>query len=244
MLDQFIRNLAEILETVARSTGGTIFRNDQFVAMDIHRPGDFINSALYFEPLSDATQAQPVEEFYDGNGTGEVMLWSATTTADLSARGWLPAESPPFMVNVPLRPPEPIAGVRTTEVSNSDQLAACERLWVEDFPFKSCVPCERGSILGESFLEGGKIPMWLACVEGEPVATSLAFTSGGLTNVEMVVVKREERRKGLGTYMTRLAASSAPSLPSALLASHTGRPVYESLGFHAITRVTIWHRER
>jgi hypothetical protein len=50
------------------------------------------------------------------------------------------------------------------------------------------------------------------------------------------------RGRGYGEAVTWAATQVGSGLPAVLIASDPGRPVYERMGFVALSRWTFWHR--
>lgn len=241
LIDHYMYGMVEMCESIVRAANGDVVRNETFAAFDAKVPAAFFNSAFYFSPLTRAEDAKPIEEFFDGNGRGDALLWSANVTADLSGRGWTIEGFPPFMASAPLERPDAPAGVDVKRIDTFEELKTWISFWTRSFPFEDC---ELDQTLSESLLDDDRLHIWLASVDGEPVATSLALPSETVNSVELVVTAPQARGKGIGAYMTLLAATARPGLPAALLASDLGRLLYERLGFRAITRATLWKRSR
>ena len=75
-----------------------------------------------------------------------------------------------------------------------------------------------------------------------PVTHGLFGKPTGVNNVEMVATLDGWRGRGYGAAVTWAATTADPSLPAILIASDRGRPVYERLGYTAVTRWTLWIR--
>jgi hypothetical protein len=82
--------------------------------------------------------------------------------------------------------------------------------------------------------------LWLARLDGEPVATAAAFTSHGVNLVEIIATTAAARGRGIGAALTWRATLADPAVPAVLLASDLGRPVYERMGYLPISRATLW----
>lgn len=84
--------------------------------------------------------------------------------------------------------------------------------------------------------ESAPMRLFVGRLADQPVACGELFLSAGGTvaGVHMIVVRREDRRRGLGTAMTLAvmrAAREAGAGAAVLLASAQGLPVYQKLGF-------------
>jgi N-acetylglutamate synthase len=76
-----------------------------------------------------------------------------------------------------------------------------------------------------------------------PVATSLRFTTSGISGLYFVSVLPEFRRRGFGEAMTRRAAVDGRRegcTTSYLQASEMGRPLYERIGYRTIEEYELW----
>jgi hypothetical protein len=58
----------------------------------------------------------------------------------------------------------------------------------------------------------------------------------------MVATLDGARGHGYGAAVTWAATTADPTLPAVLIASDPGRPVYDRLGYTALTRWTMWAR--
>ena len=80
--------------------------------------------------------------------------------------------------------------------------------------------------------------VYVGYVGGTPVTTSALFLNNGVAGIYNVATIESQRRKGLGAAMTWHAVRRGRDLGcrfSGLLSSVMGRPVYEAMGFRAIT---------
>jgi predicted GNAT family acetyltransferase len=116
-----------------------------------------------------------------------------------------------------------------------------ERTLVDGYPLPEMQPHEWGGFYDERVL-GGPTRFWVGFVDGHPVATAAAHVASGVNNVEMVATLEGFRGRGYGAAVTWAATTADPSLPAILIASDPGRPVYERLGYTALTRWTMWLR--
>jgi hypothetical protein len=91
-------------------------------------------------------------------------------------------------------------------------------------------------------LLGGPTRVWLAHVDGEPVAVAAAHRAAGATLVEYVAALPAARGKGAGAAVTWAATLADPEVPAVLVASDDGRPTYERMGYLALERWTAWVR--
>ncbi len=171
-----------------------------------------------------------------------VSLIAAASVPDLSARGWMLVGHPPLMV----RPaggtaPRCPAELTITAVVDEVGLEVFERTLVDCYPDPSLQPYRWGTIHDGRVLGGGT-RFLVGTVAGRPVATATGHAAAGVNVVEMVATAESARGRGYGTALTWAATTVDPQLPAALFASDIGRPVYEALGYLAVSRWTFWHR--
>jgi ribosomal protein S18 acetylase RimI-like enzyme len=88
---------------------------------------------------------------------------------------------------------------------------------------------------------GSDLKAFLGYVDGQPVATSAAFLSHGVVDVEMVSCVESHRGTGIGEALTWAATNVAPERPAMLMASDLGAPIYRRMGYVPVLRMTLWH---
>jgi hypothetical protein len=143
-----------------------------------------------------------------------------------------------------LRPPGPGTvprpdGVEIVEVRDPSTLDAFTRTLADAFP----VPEVQGLPYGGYGPGVLKIPgwrMWLATVDGEPVATSATHVGTGHVDIEWVSTRAEWRGRRIGEAITWAATLADPTKPAMLYASDAGQPVYERMGYLRLCRLTLW----
>jgi GNAT superfamily N-acetyltransferase len=173
-----------------------------------------------------------------------VTLVATGPTPDLSAHGWHAVGHPPLMV----RPaggdgPRVPAELTISEVDDEVALEVFERTLVDGYPDPALQPYRWGSVHDGRVL-GGPTHFFTGTVGGRPVATAVGHIAHGVNLVEMIATTDDARGRGYGAALTWVATAVDPSLPAVLFASDLGRPVYEALGYLAVSRWTIWHRPR
>lgn len=85
--------------------------------------------------------------------------------------------------------------------------------------------------------------LFVGTVDGVPVGTALAFVTPPAIGIYMVAVLPAQRRRGIATALTRAAAAVEPGLPSALVATNAGRPLYRAMGYRCAD-ISHWWRRR
>jgi hypothetical protein len=228
-------------------------RTDDVVAVDRGRPAAFYNSATLLRPLSyldaDAVLGA-VERFFhhELTATGDVMLWSAWPTPDLSSRGWTLMGHPPLMVRFPGDDLPPIPGTRVERITDQAALAAWDRIVVEGFPFADMTTDRSGAVLDCSVLGDDRFRLWLAYdgpdEDARPVAAAASFTSHGLAQFAFGVTAPGARRRGHWAALVRERLMASGTAPSVGLFNDNSRPGAEASGFWPLTRLTLWRRPR
>ena len=229
-----------VAEALGRPTG----RTDRWAAGFIGERGELTNPVFITQPLPD------IEAYADVLAeVAEVIpvrcpcfLVSPFPTPDLSGLGLGLIGHPPIMARFPGgQAPALRDGVELVEIDDVGTLATAERVLVEGYPMPDLVPFEPGSILAPAILEG-TTRVWLATVDGEPAAVAAAHVTGDAVLVEYVAALANARGRGAGAAVTWAATVCEPTLPTFLMASDDGRPLYERMGFVAIERWAAWLR--
>ena len=81
--------------------------------------------------------------------------------------------------------------------------------------------------------------MFVGLVDGRGVTGATSIVGHGVNHVEWVATVDSARGKGYGAAITWAATLVDPALPSLLVASDLGRPVYERMGYVALDRWTF-----
>jgi hypothetical protein len=196
-----------------------------------------------------ASQAlEQIADFYsfdDPSCTGEVLLCSAWPTGDLGAYGWhLMGHPPVLLLPRGATPSSPPPELRITEVRDLEALHIWEKVGIAAYPLEGLLDAPPGAIVHESWLDDPRRQMWIGWVDDMPVGASSVWIEHGINDVTLVVTMPEARRRGYGEALTWVAAQAEPELPSMLLSSDDGRPVYERMGYLPMVRVTLWYRNR
>jgi GNAT superfamily N-acetyltransferase len=169
-----------------------------------------------------------------------VMLVTAAGTPATLGPGWQFVGRPPLMVRA-AGGAVAVADLGVRPVNDPHALAEFERALVEGYPDPTLQPYRFGDVYDGRVL-GGATRFYVADAAGATVATASGHVAAGVNLVEMVTTRAEWRGRGFGAAVTWAAATTDPSLPAVLIASDLGRPVYERLGFVAVSRWTLWLR--
>jgi hypothetical protein len=226
----------------ARATRGPLVDTPSLAAARLGDRGVFVNSAVVLEPPDDWSSV--VGQIADVIPAGiTATLISPYETPDLTPLGWVLIGHPPLMLRTPgavAAPPVPL-DLQIREVVDGPGLEVFERTLVDGYPMPPLQPYKWGCFFDERVL-GGPTRFWVGFVDGRPVATAAAHVAAGVNDVEMIATLDGWRGKRYGAALTWAATTADPTLPAVLIASDLGRPVYERLGYTALTRWTLWLR--
>lgn len=242
LTDRAARNMADRNRHHAASTGRACDADETLVVTRLGERGMFTNVAVVLRASVDWDAVLSRVEVVVPTGVTATLV-SPFATPDLENRGWHLVGHPPLMARLPgaVPPPAMPAELRIHEVVDQPGLEVFERTLVDAYPMPDLQPYRWGRFYDERVL-GGPTRLWIGFVDGQPVATSAAHVAAGVNNVEMIATVAGCRGRGYGAALTWAATTADPSLPSILIASDLGRPVYERLGYTALSRWTIWMR--
>lgn len=245
--DNFLRDavesIAERVRHMARAMGHRMTEDADLLLADHDSPSIFANKALLLTAVSEAGLRKHLErarEFMREGSANPFLLWSALPTPDLTAEGFSLVGHPPVMYRPAGGEATPTPeGLEIVEALDKTTLLDFERTFVEGFPIGDLLPYQPKSFVDERAI-GGPIRFFVGYLDGEPVASGGVCVARGMNMVEFIATLPGARGRGIGEAMTWKATLFEPSLPAALVASDLGRPVYERMGFIAISRCTLW----
>jgi len=251
LLRMFLVNLTMAFEALGHSLGGRVLQQDHLAAVNVGRPAFIINSATLLTPLFPARAAEvmsALDDFYGfpaGEDPGRVLLFSAWPTPELRDHGWTLLGHAPFMLRPAGGQVQPLpAGLRIEEVRGEDALRAAEEVTVRGFSLADIAPRGPGALFHSALLQDERLRMWVGWEGERPVSTAATFVEAGITNVINVATVPEARGRGFGSAVTWHATLADPALPTLLIASDQGRPVYERMGYMTLFRFTLWSRKQ
>jgi hypothetical protein len=243
--DATLQNLAARVTHWARSCGRPFIATDDVVVAHQGDVGTFTNSAVVLRAPDGPDGWRAVADHVAAvvPASAPVLLYSPWPTPDLAPLGFTLVGHPPVMVRLPGAAPAPVvaAELQIHEVVDQPGLEVWERTITDAYPMRDLQPYRWGRFLDEGVL-GGDGRFWVGFVDGRPVATASVHVAAGVNQVECISTMDADRGHGYGAALTWAATTADPSLPAVLLASDLGRPVYERLGYVAITRWTLWLR--
>jgi len=236
------RSMADRVLHHARVTGRPRVDTPSLAAARLADRGWFVNAAIPLVPPQDWSEVLADIAGVIPGGTPATLI-SPYGAPDLTNDGWSLIGHPPLMLRLPGVVPAPTVPVdlRIHEVVDGPGLEVFERTLVDGYPMRDLQPYRWGRFYDERVL-GGPSRLWVGFVDRRPVATAAAHVAAGVNNVEMVATLDGWRGRGYGAAVTWAATTADPSLPAILIASDRGRPVYERLGYTAVTRWTHWIR--
>jgi ribosomal protein S18 acetylase RimI-like enzyme len=243
-------NLVKTFESVASMVPGGAFKKVGGVTLvRTGIPG--FNMAFALEgPFSLVEASRAAGRLY----AQDEFPWSLVTTASTSrAMGPMireyklakPLVEPCMVLSpIPLRCPPPPEKLDIRRVEGRDELLTFSRTGAASFG----MPAANLDVLADGLAKGIRDGSfcggcYLGYYDGEPVATSLRYTSGRVAGVYFVATAKEYRRRGIGEAMTWKAAVEGRKeecVISVLQASEMGRPVYEGMGYRTVATYQIW----
>ncbi|HEX6596818.1 MAG TPA: GNAT family N-acetyltransferase [Acidimicrobiales bacterium] len=240
LVRRFVFSEVERMRLVAENGPGRFLRRDEVVLAD---PADgfvFDTAAVLLQPPTLVDLGGVVEAaqgFFARERTW--CLYSMWPTPDLRPLGMELVGHPPIMYRPAGEGPDPATppGFRVAEVTAARELEAYSRVVIDGFPM------EEGGSIGPPSMLGSNYRFWLGYEGDRPVSGAAAHVGNGVVDVTWVATLPEARGKGYGRAVTWAAVGADPGLPAVLIASDDGRPVYERLGFTAVTRMTLWWRQ-
>ena len=216
--------------------------DDEIAAGDAGSPSLFLNAGLLRRPALDAEDPvlEKADAFYREGAGGPGALFSPWPTPDLTSRGWQLAGHPPLMVLPPgATAPEPPPGLSLVPVGEGADADDFGRVLVEGYPIDDLLPYQPGSFFtADAFTD--EMRGWVGYEEDRPVTAAMGLAQADVVGVHFVATLAEARGKRYGEAATWAATMPTPDRPSILLASDLGRPIYERMGYLAVTRWALW----
>jgi hypothetical protein len=251
LLRAFQLNWIASIESQGLPLGARSMRRDDFAAVDVGCPSLGGNVATLLAPLFSQNVDEVVDaldDFYRfsaGGHTGTVVLFSFWPPPDLRPHGWSLVEHPPLM----LRPtggavPPPPPALRIEEVRNEASMRAFELAIVRGFSSPELEALGPGATFSPEMAADSRQRLWVGWEEDQPVSAASAFVAEGINDVTLVATVPESRRRGYGEALTWRATLADPALPSLLISTEEGQPMYEHMGYVSLFRLTLWKRDR
>ena len=234
----FVDSTATYLTSIGRAVGAVVVDDGDIAGAHHGAPFPFVNMVVARRPIAETEWPDRLARIRAVFPTGRpFVVTSPFPTPDLSADGFTLLGHPPFMIRpagLPLDRLTP-AGLEIGRVTDPEMLAGFERTLIDAYPAGPS-----GSMLHREILDVPGVALWLATLDGNPVATAAGHHAGGVNGVEMVSCRPEVRGRGIGEAITWAATLAAAESPAALIASDSGKPVYARMGYLPISRFTLW----
>jgi hypothetical protein len=251
LLRRFLVNWTLSIEAHGIPLGGRSLRRDDLAAVDVGRPSVGANVATLLAPLFPQGREEVMAALNDFYGfsadamTGTVFLFSPWPTPDLCPHGWSLVAHLPLM----LRPtggvlPPPPSGIRIEEVRDAESLRAFEVAMVRGFAMPEVGAHGPGAAFNAGILADERMHLWVGWEDDRVVSAAATFVAAGINNVMLVATVPEARQRGYGAALTWRATLADATLPSLLIATAEGQPVYERMGYLSLFRFTLWARDR
>jgi GNAT superfamily N-acetyltransferase len=161
------------------------------------------------------------------------------STLDLTGIGLRPGHQP-----VLVREPGPIEGtgrVQAGPVTSETEVGVVEKTIVEAFPMNRYQPYQQGECFPFSLAGRPGVTFHLARRDGVAAGACATFSDGTAGGVYWVGTQPEHRSQGVGrALMISALRAIGPDIPATLTATAAGQPLYESLGFRAVSESTWW----
>jgi GNAT superfamily N-acetyltransferase len=158
-----------------------------------------------------------------------------------------------------LEPQMPLTGMLTTSVTPSAKAPAGVELWVprDDAGYSAILDINAAAygadfgaakdLIGTSSFWANHFPV-IGAVGGTPVVTASVLMTDSCRYVALVATDPAWQRRGLADAAIRraleLSAAVHGERPTLLHATEAGRPVYERMGYRAVSHHTIFMEKR
>ncbi len=241
-------NYWESFASLAESCGGAVLRRDGVLAVATGIPVPMLNHGFVKEPLANPEASiREMVEFYDHSGLPFVLRVREGVDPEaedtMAAMGMPYSDTVPGMAMFPIGDvPRPVDGLEIEVVRDERGLARYQGVMAEGFGMPIAFAKQ---LLGPPFLELPGFESYLGLMDGEPVATSTTYASGGTAGVYNVATLSSHRRRGIGEALTWQAVSRGREQGcrvATLQASVMGKPVYEHMGFRTVAPYRTFHR--
>jgi ribosomal protein S18 acetylase RimI-like enzyme len=257
------RSDGDLLAMVDRQSAAFFLATRNRPWSDIHEEADVVHGTTgiplpvfngvtnaRFEPATADDRIEAVlRPFRDGRVEMTWLVGPTSSPPDLVdrllAHGLAIEEAAPVMAcrlsgwSAPAVPP----GIETTLVDDDAGFHAAMEIMFAGFE----LPLAALPMVEERYAEYAIGPeaiqrVFLAHLDGRPVATALGFVLDGVVGIYNVATLADARRRGAGRAVTAAALADAArrgATDAILESSELGRSVYEHLGFRQIGSVTV-----
>jgi hypothetical protein len=245
VIRRYVLATGEWMEAVARASGTPVLRTDDVVVVDEYSPHVLFNTGILLRPVTPERAeavASEVADFFRGAEGGPTSLFCPWPT---ELPGFTIGGHPPLMLRAAGgAAPAPPRELEIRLVANREELDAYEQVLVDGFPLDELQPWRSGVAFHPANLHVPGTAFYVGRVEGRAVSVAMSIVGCGVNHVEFVATLPDARGRGYGAAVTWTATLHAPDLPSLLISSDMGRPVYERMGYLALTRWTLLVHQR
>ncbi len=242
LTNDFVQETAASYLALAVARGDRRTRVDGVVTMtDAAIPLPFWNRAVLEQPCDDVGPlVATLREFYGPAGP-PFLLDSSWPLPDLRPHGFMLMGHPPIMlrpaaVAVPAAPPE----LRIVRVTDAAMAADHERTLIDGYPAPQLQPFREVTMMTPGSLAAPGWYHFVGYVGERPVAAGSSYVGERLVRVENIATLDGVRGRGYGLAITAATIAVDLAKPAVLVASDLRRPIYERLGFTAISRCSYW----
>ncbi len=237
ILRDFVDSSVHYLVDVGRAVGAATILDDDLAGAHHGADFPFANMVIVRRPLAERALGDALARARSAfAGRGPFVIASPFPAVELRDEQCELVGHPPFMVRAaaPASVPEP-DGLRIVPVTTAAELEVFEATLRDAYPAG-----DGGTLFRAPILDVDGISLWIAELDGEPVATALAHHAGRVNGVEMIACHPSARGRRVGEAVTWRPTLASPDRPAALIASDLGRPVYERMGFVALLRFSLF----
>ncbi|MGW5666507.1 GNAT family N-acetyltransferase [Micromonospora sp. NPDC003776] len=228
------RNSAAFWTATGRARGHEVIRRPGFLAVvGDERAGLRV---LIQAPDLRADEMAEITDLAD-QATGPVDAedpFSSTDLSHLNMRSW----QMPVMARQPGAVAEP--ALEVIRPRTAEDLRAAERVVIAAFELARFEPHRGGEMFPPALLQQPGVDVFLARRDGEVAGACVTVVEDGFGSHYWVGTSPAFRSAGVGRAVMLGSLAHMVDMPVTLTASRLGRPLYESLGFRAVTPSTWW----
>jgi GNAT superfamily N-acetyltransferase len=236
LLRGYVLGFARMIVDIGRAVGGRVLETDDVVAVDTGADFFLANGAALRRPVRDDALPGIVDGLHDfyaeGPGVGWVLMsaWPIPAIPRMGLVG-----HPPFMIRAAggAAPPVP-DGLEIREAANAADMTDFARA-LEGYPAP-----HTDVFANPALVDVPGMHWYVGYAHGRPVACSAAHVTDACVDVEFVAAHEEVRGRGYGAALTWAATLADRAKPAVLIASDSGQPVYERMGYLRVLRITRW----
>jgi hypothetical protein len=241
--NDFQQETARSFTDLGRARGDRVARIDGLLTLvDASSPLPFANRAVLEQPITDAEHVvAELRAFYAAGGVGPYLFDSAWPTPDLRPYGFTLMGHPPLMVRAPGAPlPAAPPELRIVEVTDDTTATDLERTLIDGYPVPMMQPFEQVRLFTADARRAAGWKHFVGYADDRAVAAGSCYVGDRLLRVDNIATLADVRGRGFGVAITAATMAADLTKPATLIASDLGRPIYEKLGFVAISRATYW----